>query len=82
MKQLLRKLAEHRRYGVFNYQAKEILVKFWEKEGELVGAFFIPEENTDEGIMFSAEIYRAVDKKENVNSIIEDLEDHIKSLFK
>ncbi len=82
MERLLRKLAEYRRYGVLKYQNKDILVKFWENEGELVGAFFIPEENTDEGVMFSAEIYRAVAKKEDVDSIIKDLEDHIKSLFK
>ncbi len=81
MKDFLKEIAEKKGYGVIRYKNKEILVKFWESEGELVGAFFIPEKNTDEGIVFSPEIYRAVGKKENVDLLVGDLDDHIKSVF-
>ncbi len=82
VKGFLKEISEEKRYGILKYRGREILVKFWESEGELVGAFFLPEKTTSDGILFSAEIYRAVGKKENVDGIIEDLEEHIESILK
>ncbi|NOZ92556.1 MAG: hypothetical protein GXO59_04720 [Dictyoglomi bacterium] len=77
----LKKLAEKKAYGIVRVKDQEVLVRFYEHENELVGAFWIPEEEVDNGIVFSAEIYRAVGQKDDIAGVADDLLKHIESLF-
>ncbi len=81
MKDLLRCLAEKKGYGMVKVKDIEVLVRFYEHGEELVGSFWIPQEKTQEGIVFSAEIYRAVGSKDNIDGVVDDLFEHIKSLL-
>jgi hypothetical protein len=81
MRNLLKRLAEEKMYGMVKVRDTEVLVRFYEHEGELVGAFWIPQEKTQDGIVFSAEIYRAVGPKDNIDDVVDDLFEHINSLL-
>ncbi len=82
MQEILNKLAESKRYGIILVEGEEVLVNFYEKEGELVGAFHMVEEKFKDGFKFSAEIYRSVGKVSEKDKVIADLISHILSLFK
>ncbi len=82
MREILNKLAESKRYGIILVDGEEVLVNFYEKEGELVGAFHIVDEKFKDGLEFSAEIYRSVGRVSDKDKVVDDLISHILALFK
>jgi len=82
MKGILRKIAKSGSFGIVKVNGKDILVRFFKHEGEVGMAFYMPQEETEEGIVFSAEIYRAVGKEDELEKVVNDLQEHMLSLVK